>query len=187
MVGATILLAAPAPGVLRGAETRPVQVSVFGTVFLIEGTPTADRVRIDRLPGGGQFVITADSPVQPHGRCNSVETGTVRCTVAHRRKNGPLITLGGGPDNAQIAAHQYGISYFDGGAGADHLVGGRFNDLIFGYGGDDRIRGRAGQDLLGGAGGDDRLDGGYGRDGLSGGGGRDVCLGGPGRDSRVSC
>jgi Ca2+-binding RTX toxin-like protein len=60
-----------------------------------------------------------------------------------------------------------------GGAGNDHLTGGRGKDLL---------EGDAGNDVLDGRSGDDVLDGGAGNDHLNGDDGHDVLRGGPGRD-----
>jgi Ca2+-binding RTX toxin-like protein len=91
-------------------------------------------------------------------------------------------------------------SIFNGGSGADRLVGTSGNDFIFGGNGADQVTGSDGDDLVlggsgndvisGGRGGDllygdaghDVLDGGLGNDGLYGGSGNDSLTGGAGDD-----
>jgi Ca2+-binding RTX toxin-like protein len=70
----------------------------------------------------------------------------------------------------------------EGGAGADHLVGGRGPDGLNGGTGSDDLEGRGGEDSLNGSLGADRIDGGRGPDHLYGGPGRDRLDGGPGAD-----
>ena len=69
-----------------------------------------------------------------------------------------------------------------GGAGRDHLMGGRGNDVLHGGSGRDDLDGGRGDDVLYGGSGRDNLDGGRGRDILFGGSGRDDLYGGRGND-----
>jgi Ca2+-binding RTX toxin-like protein len=66
--------------------------------------------------------------------------------------------------------------------GADVIVGGAGDDIIYGLEGHDRICGRGGSDTLYGWRGDDRLSGGGGSDRLYGEKGNDVLEGGQARD-----
>lgn len=70
----------------------------------------------------------------------------------------------------------------EGRGGDDTIVGGFFNDKIFGGAGDDLIRARTGHDLLDGGSGNDDLRAGRGNDSLIGGSGDDHLRGGSGAD-----
>lgn len=90
---------------------------------------------------------------------------------------------------------------FEGGAGADVILGSAANDALTGGDGRDRVRGGSGNDrivggsgadVLSGMGGKDTLIGDAGNDLLHGGGGRDIAIGNAGRDRclaerRTSC
>nr|WP_256574469.1 MULTISPECIES: immunoglobulin-like domain-containing protein [unclassified Pseudomonas] len=66
--------------------------------------------------------------------------------------------------------------------GADTLMGGGGNDIIFGQGGNDYLDGGKGNDILLGGTGNDTLLGGEGNDLLFGGAGNDTLIGGKGND-----
>ncbi|MCE1116558.1 immunoglobulin-like domain-containing protein, partial [Pseudomonas sp. NMI795_08] len=66
--------------------------------------------------------------------------------------------------------------------GADTLLGGDGNDIIFGQGGNDYLDGGKGNDILLGGSGNDTLLGGEGNDLLFGGAGNDTLIGGKGDD-----
>ncbi|TLP54437.1 type I secretion C-terminal target domain-containing protein, partial [Pseudomonas mosselii] len=66
--------------------------------------------------------------------------------------------------------------------GADTLLGGAGDDIIFGQGGNDYIDGGKGNDILLGGSGNDTLLGGEGNDLLFGGAGNDTLIGGKGND-----
>ncbi|MFD3213815.1 immunoglobulin-like domain-containing protein, partial [Pseudomonas sp. LR_7] len=66
--------------------------------------------------------------------------------------------------------------------GADTLIGGNGNDIVFGQGGNDYIDGGKGNDILLGGTGNDTLLGGEGNDILFGGAGNDTLIGGKGND-----
>lgn len=66
--------------------------------------------------------------------------------------------------------------------GADTLIGGVEDDVIYGFGGHDTLRGGAGHDVLAGHEGNDVLQGGEGDDYLLGGPGHDTLDGGAGSD-----
>ena len=66
--------------------------------------------------------------------------------------------------------------------GADTLIGGAGDDVIYGFGGNDTLRGGAGDDVLAGHEGNDNLQGGDGDDYLLGGPGHDTLDGGAGSD-----
>lgn len=66
--------------------------------------------------------------------------------------------------------------------GADTLVGGAADDVIYGFGGNDTLRGGAGDDVLAGHEGNDVLQGGEGDDYMLGGPGHDTLDGGAGSD-----
>lgn len=153
----------------------------------LDGGPGDDVLRGDDVAGGpGADVITART-VRYAGATAGVRVDLNDLSVAGQPGEGDRID-----------------------PRVEHVVGGRFADLLIGDGranrlaggaGDDRIEGGAGDDeldgargadrLLGGEGGDhliggpgaDRLDGGPGDDSLLGYGGADILLGGPGRDS----
>lgn len=98
-----------------------------------------------------------------------------------------------GDDDIDVSTRPVPVLVF-GGAGADELIGGPFDDLLHGSYGTDTLRGGAGNDRLclhkgletedayGGSG-DDYLFGGFGRDRLHGGPGNDVLQGAPGDDA----
>lgn len=95
-----------------------------------------------------------------------------------------VVTIGGGVP----------VSYIDGGAGDDSLVGGDGNDTLtagagkntlYGGAGDDRLNGSGGRDLIFGQEGSDRLYGNGGNDTMDGGGGVDRLFGGEGDDSML--
>lgn len=70
----------------------------------------------------------------------------------------------------------------EGGNGADRLVGGYGKDILTGGEGDDVLDGGGDEDSLDGSGGDDRIDGGAGDDRLNGGQDADRLVGGEGKD-----
>lgn len=73
-----------------------------------------------------------------------------------------------------------------GGAGADIILGNRFDNVLRGGGGNDILRGYEGNDILIGDQGRDHLDGGGGRDLLIGGSDADTQLGGAGEDLLIA-
>lgn len=75
-----------------------------------------------------------------------------------------------------------GIDIFDGGEGADTLLGFGEGDVLIGGGGADVIKGGAGDDDLAGSSGADRINGGTGDDLINGGGGDDIMYGSLGDD-----
>ena len=131
-----------------------------------------------------------DSDVTLHGVDRVLVLGSVASD--RLRANGGAGT-GGGPFENKLD-----LEGFD---GADHLVGGRNRDEIFGDStsgvpGNDTLNGGRAHDMMGGGGGADVLKGGRGpdvlygesgHDSLNGGPGMDVCVGGPGTDTFKGC
>ena len=70
----------------------------------------------------------------------------------------------------------------EGTAGFDQILGGKFDDHLFGRGGWDTLYGENGNDIIAGGSGRDYLNGGRGKDALNGGGGHDTLLGDDGKD-----
>jgi len=74
-------------------------------------------------------------------------------------------------------------AWFNGGSGADTIIGRDRDDLIDGGSGKDTLSGDQGSDTINGGKGKDTIDGGKGDDGIAGGKGDDSLEGGPGRDT----
>ncbi len=158
--------------------------------MLILGTQSGDRVRLDRKPDRGPYVISANTPIRGGGRsCRTVGPNVAECRLADAKHRDIAFFLYGGSDRVRITTRHYASSHVivDVGRGADRVIVGHLAEVVSGGSGDDRIRGRAGADALYGDKGSDTLNGGYGRDRLAGGFGRDRCAGGPGRDRRGGC
>jgi len=92
--------------------------------------------------------------------------------------NGLMVDFGEGNDKLEVSAETIGNIVAYGGAGNDHLSGGKGNDLLSGGAGNDKLSGGWGDDILLGDAGNDRLSGGPGRDVLVGGTGHDKLSGG---------
>ena len=80
-------------------------------------------------------------------------------------------------------ANLQNISYLDGLAGNDNIIGGSSDDELRGSAGNDTLNGGNGNDTLVGSTGNDDLDGGQGNDTLNGGAGDDVLKGNAGSDT----
>lgn len=90
-----------------------------------------------------------------------------------------VVQLTGGSGANRIDASTFlGRVVFDGGDGADTLIGAAANDILIGSGGDDVLFGNDGNDRLDGGAGNDSLMGALGRDTLEGAIGTDTLDGG---------
>ena len=90
------------------------------------------------------------------------------------------INSGSGDD--LVFTNNWGVTTTHAGEGADTVIGGRGQDIIYGEDGDDKLRGRVGNDVLYGGGGMDDIRGGVNHDILIGGDGDDSLKGDQGRD-----
>jgi Ca2+-binding RTX toxin-like protein len=152
------------------------------------------------IGGAGNDVYVVDNSgdviVEAPGEGADVVFACVSCTLSPNVENliawgGDALTVTGNDLGNTMFANAAGGT-FDGGGGADGLIGGPGNDTLAGGDGADWIYAGAGNDtLLGGAdtdvlsgdAGDDRLLGDAGDDYLFGGDGADRLEGGPGSDA----
>jgi hypothetical protein len=132
-----------------------------------------DSVVVDLGSGDDTFYVgNADAHVtlNMHAGHDRVEVGAM--------SNGLMVDFGEGNDKLKVSAETIGNIVAYGGAGNDHLSGGKGNDLLSGGAGNDKLSGGWGDDILLGDAGNDRLSGGPGRDVLVGGTGHDKLSGG---------
>jgi len=158
---------------VTGARVKDGELQVVGThcndqVDINQVGKKLYKVRADFLPGRGHFATFDGADVE-----------SIR------------ILLGDGNDHATIADNIDLPVFIDGGAGNDHLNGGRGsavliggdgNDKLIGSRANDRIFGGNGNDVIFGSGSNDFLDGGTGNDVIFGSRGTDEILGGDGHD-----
>jgi hypothetical protein len=124
-------------------------------VLFVIGTNDDDQVHINAL-GGGRFKVHAN--FLPGGqRTFSQPIDEIR------------IFLCDGDDHGTIAGNARVPALIDGGAGNDHLNGGRGGNVLLGRAGDDHLLGGSADDVLIGGDGIDRLVGNNGNDILIGG------------------
>ena len=193
LVGSILFAASAAPASNTSDKGHgAIEVYVSGSPkwrsMDINGTAGADRLRIDRKPGRGPYVIKGNLPVvSTGGSCEQVSRRVLECRLPDGRYHSIGVFVSDGRDSVVMAARHYANLVVFAGAGADRVIGGRESDGVAGSAGADVIRGRGEWDFLQGEEGRDALNGGYGRDRLNGGPGRDRCAGGPGRDNRHRC
>lgn len=153
----------------------------------LDGGPGDDVLRGNEVEGGpGADVITART-VRYTGATAGVRVDFDDLSVAGQAGEGdridPRVEHVVGGRFADVLAGDGRANQLVGGAGDDRIDGGGGDDELDGAGGADRLLGGEGGDHLVGGPGADRLDGGPGDDSLLGYGGADILLGGPGRDS----
>lgn len=159
---------------------------------------TGDTTYGNNAVGAGVFMQIMDLPdmaftILDDGGVDTLDTsshgGAQRVNLAPGSFSDVLGEIG----NLTIARGT-DIENFEGGRGADRVVGNasdnvinghRGNDKLFGRAGDDTLNGGAGADLLVGDKGDDTLIGGNGHDTLKGRFGDNVLLGNGGRDRLI--
>jgi surface adhesion protein len=120
-----------------------------------------DLVTFDSIPGTGVEAIQAFVATKL-----GVDAGDVDARLMHQ----------------YVTEHYTEFDISRANDGADTLMGGAGNDIIFGQGGNDYIDGGKGNDILLGGTGNDTLLGGEGNDVLFGGAGKDTLIGGKGND-----
>nr|WP_256675136.1 immunoglobulin-like domain-containing protein [Pseudomonas sp. URMO17WK12:I11] len=120
-----------------------------------------DLVSFDSIPGSGIEAVQAFVATKL-----GVEASAVDAKIMHQ----------------YISEHYTEFDMSRANDGADTLLGGSGNDIIFGQGGNDYIDGGKGNDILLGGMGNDTLLGGEGNDLLFGGAGNDTLIGGKGND-----
>ncbi|MFG0630369.1 immunoglobulin-like domain-containing protein [Pseudomonas sp. xss_2] len=120
-----------------------------------------DLVTFDSIPGTGVEAIQAFVATKL-----GVDAGDVDARLMHQ----------------YVTEHYTEFDISRANDGADTLMGGAGNDIIFGQGGNDYIDGGKGNDILLGGTGNDTLLGGEGNDVLFGGVGKDTLIGGKGND-----
>ncbi|WP_372353348.1 immunoglobulin-like domain-containing protein, partial [Pseudomonas sp. BT-42-2] len=120
-----------------------------------------DLVTFDSIPGTGVEAIQAFVATKL-----GVDAGEVDARLMHQ----------------YVTEHYTEFDISRANDGADTLMGGAGNDIIFGQGGNDYIDGGKGNDILLGGTGNDTLLGGEGNDVLFGGAGNDTLIGGKGND-----
>ncbi|MGE8326460.1 retention module-containing protein [Pseudomonas urmiensis] len=120
-----------------------------------------DLVTFDSIPGTGVEAIQAFVATKL-----GVDAGDVDARLMHQ----------------YVTEHYTEFDISRANDGADTLMGGAGNDIIFGQGGNDYIDGGKGNDILLGGTGNDTLLGGEGNDVLVGGAGKDTLIGGKGND-----
>jgi Ca2+-binding RTX toxin-like protein len=96
--------------------------------------------------------------------------------------SGKYFICDGSKGDDYMINHSSNSATFDGGGGADEIIGGFGNNLIDGGNDDDILSARSGYNCIFGGYGDDHLTGGSGVDYLFGGPGADILDGGPGDD-----
>lgn len=142
-----------------------VAAQMQGSTLIVGGTPLND-----------------DIALEPNG-ANTVRVKFRRITFA-TFTSVTGIELYGQAGNDRLTAQVVNLpTLMDGGAGNDHITGGRQNDTLIGAAGADLINGGDGDDLLLGDAGNDVLNGGRGDDVIDGGGDRDNLSGNDGNDS----
>jgi len=181
--------AAPARDVVAQSPARFIKVEsdAYYSLMTITGTPSADRLLIDRESANGPYEITANRPIRVIGDCEKITSQVASCSRLEDERLLGVINVGleGGADRARLAARSYAaIPVILGDSGDDRLLGGTGDDFLDGGAGDDLLRGHDGGDRLEGDHGDDAINGGVGPDVLIGGEGRDQCVGGSGEDHR---
>jgi Ca2+-binding RTX toxin-like protein len=193
VIGSALFLVSGAPASdTLGKGHGAIEVRVSGSekwrTMVITGTPRADRLRIDRKPGKGPYVIEANRRVAPtEGPCQQVAPTLVQCRLPDGTFHTVGVFLNAGADRVRMPATEYTGPVIFGGEGADTLIGGKETDILLGGSGGDALRGRGGPDALVGKAGDDTLNGGNAADRLNGNRGHDRCVGGPGKDERTNC
>jgi Ca2+-binding RTX toxin-like protein len=148
-------------------------------VVLVGGT-TSDTIRISSTGGG--IRVSDSSPIAAGAGCAGAGTTTVSCPVSGQV--GHVAVFGMGGDDSLVAESNFGLTstvVFDGGSGADHLVGGPGNEIL--SGGQTDVSGS----IVGARFAPDQLDGGDGDDSLRSGEIAPALMhGGPGSDQLVA-
>jgi ELWxxDGT repeat protein len=149
----------------------PVHVRLSRGVLRVEGTSSADQIRI-AIDGddASRFNVAFNGEASSFGR-NLINL---------------LLVKAGGGDDSLVFDHANGpvklLSKIYGEAGNDTLMGGGTRDRIWGGDGDDLITAGGGHDIVYGQLGRDTLFGEHGHDFLDGGDGADTIYGNAGHD-----
>ena len=146
-------------------------------LLTVTGTANADRIVVSKNDTGK--VVVNEQTRTPATSTTPAKTTTKRTLFDAAKVKSILVNAAAGNDYVEIKP---GIAAtipttLNGGAGNDHLIGGRAKDLI---------NGDAGNDLLYGNAGNDTVNGGDGRDLIVGGAGADVLNGNAGSDFIVA-
>ena len=147
-------------------------VAVYSGVYRVAGS----RAVFIHGTDGADVVSAADN-----GRTVTVTFNGQSFHYAASTVGGYRVRLHGGDDRLLFAGVRDSVIAW-GGAGDDHLEGGRYHDVLIGGRGNDTLLGHEGNDVLLGKSGHDVLKGGKGSDLLVGGRGKDTLDGGLGAD-----
>jgi Ca2+-binding RTX toxin-like protein len=147
---------------------------------IVAGGPGADAIHVSSTSSGVR--VSDSSPIVAGAGCTGSGTTTVNCTISG--EPGHVAVFGMGGDDTLGAESNFGPAttvVFDGGSGADHLVGGPGNEILNGGQSDlsDLVPGaQPPPDELDAGGGDDSL--------LSGEIAPSIMHGGPGSDQLIA-
>ena len=193
-----LLAATPAPAATVSFKSTVVQVAqnssrTFSEARFIAEVGERNIVRVS-LDGDRIVFREATAPLRAGNGCEAAAEGEVRCP--HLVGTDVIVEAGDLDDEVSaegLSANPPVLTAFDGGEGADRLIGADNGDhRLDGGPGDDLVEGRGGRDVLVGGPGRDRLDGGEGDDDQLTGDGEgaapeaDVLDGGPGTRDAVS-